>query len=63
MKLKIEIELDNAAFEGESGPEEIAWILAGIADRLPAPLTETTRGIILRDSNGNTVGSAWIEQE
>ena len=61
MKLKLEINLDNAAFE-ESPDLEAANILSDLARRIrehgTASLSPT-----LRDTNGNTVGSWEIESE
>lgn len=56
MKLKIEIDLDNAAFEPDAN-EEIARILGDLSgmrlyDESP---------IRIRDNNGNTVGNLRIE--
>jgi hypothetical protein len=59
MKVVIEIECDNAAFEDDPGLE-VAKILLGLVNHLrncrvvidgPGPVMK------LRDSNGNTVGS------
>lgn len=60
MKLTIEIELDNAAFE-EEGPDEVSRILANLAERLPCPLRDTDGCMSLHDLNGNWVGKARIE--
>lgn len=60
MTLKIEIEMDNAAFEESSG-DEAARILRIVAD-------DCERGHIvphfvrrLRDINGNAVGKAQVK--
>lgn len=57
MEFNIEINCDNAAFDG--GPEnEVASILRALAEKL------TWNGIgdyHLRDANGNKVGRAWLE--
>ena len=64
MKLKIEITLDNAAFEGPNGGPEVARILREFADRLVAwELPEFSRDADfprLRDINGNKVGTADV---
>lgn len=59
MKLVIEMDLDNAAFD-EGGVDEVASVLANAAQRLPHPLTTTDSPIKLRDTNGNHVGTARI---
>ena len=65
MRLRIEIELDNAAF-GETNAErieEIARILnawTALARRAPSLLSEV--GVRLMDVNGNRVGSAYLER-
>ena len=59
MTLKIEIEMDNAAFEGQSG-SEAARILRKIAGRIegedcvPGDITPCM------DFNGNKVGTAEV---
>jgi hypothetical protein len=58
MKAKIEIRMDNAAFEDSNG-SELAIILRDIARRVDTrDMTPHTMSI--RDSNGNTVGSFKI---
>lgn len=59
MKLKIEIEMDNAAFEESSG-DECARILQVVAQDCKRGhiLPEFER--VLRDVNGNTVGKAKV---
>jgi hypothetical protein len=56
-ELTIEMNLDNAAFEGDPAPE-ITRILRQLADKIEE------RGIydeiLLRDINGNRVGKAVI---
>lgn len=68
MKLKIEIEMDNQAFE-EDPAAEVKWILEGLAGsplramcvnaQLGRPAEEREK--VLRDSNGNRVGFARVE--
>ena len=53
MKLRIEIEMDNAAFEHAPG-EEAGRILADVAEHLRVDGPRYDRG--LQDSNGNRVG-------
>lgn len=58
MKLKIELEMSNSAFEGDR-LAEVARILLLLLERLPAD--GPTNGIYnLHDSNGNWVGKASI---
>jgi hypothetical protein len=59
MKLRIELELGNAAFT-EGGPDEVEHILASLAGRLPDPLAPTNGELSLHDSCGNWVGYARI---
>jgi hypothetical protein len=59
MKLVIELELNNEAFQ-EGGAEEVARILEGIGERVPDPLTRTNGDLSLHDRNGNWVGFAKI---
>lgn len=60
MKLRIEMELDNAAFE-DGGTEEVQRILDDLCGRLPEPLAQTGGDYSLHDINGNWVGKARIE--
>lgn len=57
MKLRIEIDLDNAVFEDE-GPEALEDILLDV--RILAEDMEPKPRYKLRDSNGNPVGFAEI---
>jgi hypothetical protein len=57
MKLKIEINMDNAAFE-DNAEEEIRAILANVT-----PNMSKYSIIKLRDSNGNTVGHYEITED
>lgn len=59
MKLTITIDLDNAAFE-DGGAEEVARILASVAERIPDPLRSTDGPLNLHDANGNHCGAAEI---
>lgn len=61
MKLTITIDLDNAAFE-DGGAEDVARILASVAERIPDPLTETNGPLNLHDYNGNHCGTAEITE-
>jgi hypothetical protein len=63
MKLQVEIELDNAAFQsgtGHRGIREVRRILTDITTRLPLPLKETAGELILHDVNGNWAGYARV---
>ena len=62
MKLKIELELDNAAF-GDDGDyrTEVERLLTSVGPRLPLP-AYVGPDIPLYDSNGNRVGYARIMQ-
>lgn len=57
-KYLIEIDCDNAAFE-DSLEGELSIILR----RASAKLSNGEFDFKLRDSNGNTVGSAYLEEE
>lgn len=60
MKFTLEIECDNAAFEGDPN-EEIARILRDLVDDLEA--RPAARGTFpLRDSNGNRVGAGVFRE-
>jgi hypothetical protein len=62
MKLKIEIEMDNAAFEDGNG-REAARILRDLADNIePWQLAAGEANPSLRDANGNKVGTAKVTQ-
>lgn len=65
MKLTLTIEMDNAAFGDEPGPEA-ARILAWASKRLAEDLRGWVGGnkllyLPLRDLNGNTVGELKVE--
>lgn len=63
MKLRIEIDMDNAAFEGANG-REAARILRQFADSIEdRDLSGEIRAInrLLSDSNGNACGIAVTE--
>lgn len=64
MRLEIELELDNAAFQ--DSPDEVKRILSELAEVLPFPphATRLPGGVYnLHDSNGNHVGEAVIVNE
>ena len=52
MKAKIEVQMDNAAFDGQNSELELAGILRDLAQRVE----EGDRERVLMDSNGNRVG-------
>ena len=56
MKLRIEIECDNAAFDDNEG--EIERILTDLGSRLPTGNPHLGDSYILHDANGNWVGYA-----
>ena len=60
--VEIQIETDNAAF-GETGTEETARILRGLASRIEVlqDLSDVN-GISIRDINGNVVGYINISE-
>jgi hypothetical protein len=57
--LRIEIKMDNAAFEDDA-PTEIARILRQYAERLERQHDRILTFDILRDINGNRVGKAEV---
>ena len=59
MKCKIEIKMDNAAFED---PGELARILRKMADHCDGRTFDEDHAITCRDSNGNTVGTWEITE-
>jgi hypothetical protein len=64
MKLKIEIEMDNAAFGGDSDdPEEVKRILRKLADNLPPMRRVIGWPVRLWDINGNYVGNVTVEEQ
>lgn len=59
MKLKVEIVMDNAAFEPENGTEA-ARILRYLAERFDGEHLRAKDLRPLRDVNGNRVGEARV---
>ena len=61
MKVKIEINCDNAAFD-ESVSAEVARILRDLADTIPLSDLNVPfdRSLRLRDHNGNVVGEMKV---
>ncbi len=58
MKIKIDIDTSNAAFDDDNGGAEAARILRDLADRLEGSgVLARSDTKILRDVNGNTVGT------
>lgn len=51
-KFTFELDIDNAAFEGDNLAYEVARVLREAAGRIEGGATESN----LRDANGNTVG-------
>jgi hypothetical protein len=67
VKLKIEIKLDNAAFQPWVDPApdkavggEVACILRKIADRFSGCILTPGDSAPVQDSNGNTCGTAIV---
>lgn len=63
MELVIRIDVENAAFDGDSIGPEAARILAELAGRLAEMrrLEVETENFILHDMNGNIVGQLYFE--
>jgi len=61
MKVRIGIRCDNAAFGGYSGME-IARILRNLAEQVEGSTNDDYESIILRDVNGNRVGTYESEE-
>lgn len=59
MKLKISIDMENAAFEDCNG-NEVARILKQLAERLECEALDTDYNMPLGDLNGNCVGNAKV---
>lgn len=60
MKLKVTIEMDNAAFEDQAG-SECARILRDVADKLEGrDMVSTGELFTTRDYNGNRVGEVKV---
>jgi len=59
MKLIIEMSLNNAAFT-DNGTDEVSHVLYKLVQEIEQPLAPTDSPIKLRDSNGNTIGTASI---
>lgn len=69
MKVIVEIECDNAAFEGKNFVPQVAWILGTAAGKLqrllgraPTVCDALEVDDKLLDTNGNTVGRVVIER-
>jgi len=64
MKCKIEIDMDNAAFEENVVGHEVGRILNDLAINYmeSARNNDVPRLCVLRDSNGNTVGTADVAE-
>ena len=62
-KLLIDINLENAAFEGDAAGAEIASILRDLADKLEnATIPERDLLAALYDVNGNCVGACETKE-
>ncbi len=63
MKMKIEFEMDNSAFEEGNAPHEVHHILQHLAETaLWSGLCDKGRVTVIRDSNGNRIGTAKIAE-
>lgn len=69
MKFRLTFDIDNEAFHGANGPEEVGRILREVANqveegqlcsRVEVNEFKTGTAIPVRDMNGNTVGAAQI---
>ena len=60
MKLKIEIRIDNAAFQESENGDEAGAILRNLGERLQGSEWHVGDSCKLLDSNGNTVGFAKV---
>ena len=69
MKVKIEIDCSNAAFEGDSCELEVGRILSRLGNEMVHEQRYGLRDAVgdmhvrLRDVNGNTVGSLTTKQD
>ena len=61
MKLIIKIDLDNAAFEDDL-ESELDSLLLQVQDKLETVKTFAAQLFVLRDSNGNQVGSVEVTE-
>ena len=61
----LEITMDNTAFDGDELGIELSRILRAVSNRYYVldreGIVESNPETVLKDINGNTVGSAWIE--
>ena len=64
MKLKITIEMDNAAFDGANRNQEAARILESLAQDMKDDVALSCTGDreTLMDINGNSVGEAKVSR-
>lgn len=62
MKITIEIECDNAAFEPHP-QTEMSRILKDLAKLIQIKSLSGIDGLKLRDYNGNTVGTVAVDEE
>lgn len=64
MKLKIEINMDGAAFDGWQAGSEVARVLENFASGMAGrDLNREADLFTLRDANGNTVGVAMVTED
>ncbi len=63
-KFKIEIEMENDAFEGEGVAQlQIIALMASLGAKLCDRLPSKGERLLIMDSNGNSVGFAAIVEE
>jgi len=60
MKIRIEFDTDNAAFE--DNPLEIRDVLEQASNKAASLMISGSGKLGLRDSNGNTVGTVEVEK-
>lgn len=61
MQVKITIDCDNGAFDGEDCGPEVARVLRYFARRVEAGPVYLPDDMTARDSNGNTVATFTVE--
>ena len=62
MKLTIEINLDNAAFDGDDGAEEVKCVVSRFANRAGNNVRIPGALFQLYDANGNRCGTARVSR-
>ena len=62
MKLEIEIDLENDAFQDDNNARECARILREWCEKFEGTTLDRYDTWTLRDINGHTVGHVWIAE-